>query len=170
MLLDLPFLQRFFGQSAPQFADSTYSESQSWIDTAPQSLGSYDPGLPATAPGQDPRVTYVRGDLVAGGNLAGAGILVITGKLSVAGWFRYYGLILVAGTGEFVCGGQSGITGAVYVASLSDASGGLGWGAAKLTLEQNCRVTYNREAVRMAVNLIPPAQLGFREITSIIDP
>jgi hypothetical protein len=170
LLLDLPYLRRFFGQAVPQFADSTYSESQSWSDMAPQSLGSYDPALPATSPGQDPRVTYVNGDLIVGGNLDGAGVLVIAGKLSVTGQFRFYGLVLVAGTGEFVCGGQSSITGAVYVANLSDAIGGLNWGTAKLTLEQNCRITLNREAVRMAVNQIPPTQLGFREITSIIDP
>jgi len=170
LLLDLPYLRRFFAQSVPQFADATYNETQQWIDSAPQSLGNYDPNLPATSPGQDPRVTCVKGDLTAGGNLAGAGILVITGKLTVTGGFRYYGLVLVAGTGEFACGGQSGITGAVYAASLTDAGGGTGWGAAKLTLEQNCRITYSREAVRMAVNQIPPAQLSFREITSIIDP
>jgi hypothetical protein len=170
LLLDLPYLRRFFGRTVPQFADSAYTESQSWIDSAPQSLGSYDPALPATSPGQDPRVTYVNGDLIVGGNLDGAGVLVVAGRLSVTGQFRFYGLVLVAGRGEFVCGGQGSITGAVYVASLSDAVGGMSWGTAKLTLEQNCHVTFNREAVRMAVNQIPPAQLGFREITSIIDP
>jgi hypothetical protein len=157
-------------QTLPQFADSTYSGPQRWIGAAPNSLGSYNATLPQASPSQDPRVTYVDGDLVVDGNLQGGGILVVTGKLSVKGQFRFSGLILVIGAGELESGGWSLITGAVYVAGLSDSSGILNWGPAKLTLKESSQIIFDHEAVRMAVSLIPPIQLSFREITSIIDP
>jgi predicted nuclease with RNAse H fold len=31
-------------------------------------------------------------------------------------------------------------------------------------------MVYDREAVRMGIRLIPPAQLGFREVTRAMDP
>jgi hypothetical protein len=170
LLSDPSWVRRFVTQSVPQFADSIYTGSQSWIGTAPRSLGSYDPALPQTSPGQDPRVTYVNGDLFVDGNLEGGGLLVVTGKLSVNGRFRFCGLILAAGAGDFASGGLSSITGAVYVAGLADSGGIWTWGTAKLTLDGICHLTFDRDAIRMAISQIPPAQLGFREVTSIIDP
>lgn len=170
LLLDKLYLWRFVKQSVRQFADSAYLGPQSWIGAAPESLGSYDPSLPPTSPNQDPRVTYVDGDLFVDGNLEGAGLLVITGRVSVAGQLSFNGVILIIGAGELDCGGSSGITGAIYVAKLSDSNGNLNWGTAKLTVRETSHITFNRAVVRMAVNLILPVQLSFREVTSAIDP
>jgi hypothetical protein len=112
----------------------------------------------------------VDGDLFVGGSLEGAGLLVITGKASVTGQLSFNGVILIIGAGELDCGGSSAITGAVYVTKLSDWNGNLNWGTARLTVREACHITFNREVVGMAVNLIPPVQVSFREITSAIDP
>jgi hypothetical protein len=170
LLLDRSYIWRFARQSVSQFADSAYSGPQSWIGTAPGPLGRYDPSLPPTSPNQDPRVTYVDGDLVVGGSLEGAGLLVITGKASLTGQLSFNGIILIVGAGELDCEGSIAITGAVYVAKLSDSNGNLSWGTPKLTVKENSHIVFNREVVKMAVNLIPPVQLSFREITSAIDP
>lgn len=170
LLLDKSYLWHFVKQSVRQFADSAYSGPQSWIGAAPESLGSYDLSLPPTSPNQNPRVTYVDGDLFIGGNLEGAGLLVITGKASVTGQLSFNGIILIVGAGELDCGGSSTITGAIYVAKLSDSNGNLNWGTAKLTVKETSHIAFDREVVRMAVNLIPPVQVSFREITSAIDP
>jgi hypothetical protein len=170
MLLDGSYVWRFVRQSVRQFADNSYSGPQTWIGAAPGSLGRYDPSLPPTSPGQDPKVTYVDGDLSVDGSLEGAGLLVITGKASLIGQVHFNGIILIVGAGELDCGGSSTITGAIYVAKLSDSNGNLGWGTAKLTIKENSHMIFNREVVRMAVTLIPPVQLSFREITSAIDP
>lgn len=170
LLLDPSFLGRFVRVALPRFADTLYSGSQTWNGFAPASLGSYDPSLPSAAPSQDPRVTYVDGDLFIDGNLEGAGLLVVTGKVVLTGQFSFKGLLLIIGAGELDCGGVASITGAIYLASLSDLSGIPTWGPAKLTIRESSRVTFNRDFVRMAIRLIPPTQLGFREVTSIIDP
>jgi hypothetical protein len=170
LLLDKSYLWRFVKQSVRQFADSAYSGPQDWVGAAPASLGSYDLSQPPTSPSQDPRVTYVDGDLFVGGSLEGAGLLVITGKASVTGQLSFNGVILIIGAGELDCGGSSAITGAVYVTKLSDWNGNLNWGTARLTVREACHITFNREVVGMAVNLIPPVQVSFREITSAIDP
>ncbi len=170
LLLDASFLQRFVRVSLPRFADNAYTGPQNWNGAAPASLGSYDSLLPPASAGQAPRVTYVDGDLVIEGNLSGAGLLVVTGKLVITGNFSFKGLLLIIGAGEFTCGGLADITGAAYVANLSESNGALAFGPAKLTIRESGRLTFNRDLVRMAVRLIPPVQLGVREVTSIIDP
>ena len=170
LLLDGAWMWGFVRQSVLQFADNTFSGSQSWIGAAPRSLGSYDPTLPPTSPTQDPKVTYVDGDLLVDGDLEGGGLLVVTGKVTITGRFKFNGLILIVGAGELDSGGWSSVTGAIYVAGLSNAGGIMSWGTAKLTVRESSHILFSREAVRMAVGLIPPLQLSFREITSAIDP
>ncbi len=170
LLLDAPASWKFIREEAPEFADGACSGSQSWIGSAPFPLGRYDPLLPQSSPLQDPRVTFVDGDLLIDGNVDGAGLLVVTGKLTIAGSFVFQGIILILGEGELECGGTSSISGAVYLAAISDASGVPVWGVPKLTVQGSTSVTHDPALVRMAVRLIPPVQRGFREITRIIDP
>ncbi len=170
LLLDMSFLKRFVKVSVPRFADNVFAGPQNWISSAPASLGSYDLLLPPAAPGQDPRVTYVDGDLFLDGSLEGAGLLVVTGKVVMTGHFNFKGLLLIVGAGELICGGWATVTGAVLAANLSESNGALGWGTVRLTIGESSRLAFNRELVRMAVRVIPPSQIGFREITSIIDP
>jgi len=170
LLLDQAASWRFIRQSMPQFADNSLSGVQSWIGAAPLPLGRYDPALPATVPSQDPRVTFVDGDLIIDGNLEGGGLLVVTGRVTILGHFVFNGLILVLGSGELDIGGRSSISGGIFLACLTSVEGNLSWGTAKLSIRDNCQIVFDREVIRMAVSLIPPVQLGIREITPIIDP
>jgi hypothetical protein len=170
LLLDGAFVSNFMAQTVPRFADSAYFGSQTWMDAAPAQLGHYDPSQPQNAPGQTPKLTYVNGDLSVDGNLEGAGLLVVTGRFTATGNLTFCGLILVIGAGELDIGGTCHVTGAVYVARLSGMGEGASWGVSKLTVKDSIRLDYDKEAVKMAVSLLPPLQLSFREITSIIDP
>ena len=61
------------------------------------------------------------------GPVNGAGILIVTGRLTLNGNFNYNGLIMCIGDGElYRDGGGSGeINGAVFVAKTRDSSGNL---------------------------------------------
>jgi hypothetical protein len=167
-LLDPLFMCRFLNEMLPRFSDVVFSGNQNWSGGASAALGNYDPVLPQTSPTQDPKVALVRGDLAIEGDLRGGGLLVVTGRLTVNGNFSYSGLVLVVGSGEFDLGGAASITGGVYLAALSCASSA--WGTAKLSIRDSARLLWNQDAIRMALSLIPPAQLSFREITSATDP
>jgi hypothetical protein len=170
LLLDATASWRFIRQSIPQCADNRLSGAQNWIGTAPQPLGRYDPALPAAATSQDPRVTFVDGDLAIEGNFEGGGLLVVTGKVTILGHFVFNGLILVLGSGELEIGGSTSISGGILLARLATAEGSLSWGTVKLSIKDASQIVFNREVIRMAISLIPPVQLGIREITPIIDP
>ncbi len=170
LLLDKASSWRFVRHSVPQFADSALRGPQTWIGGSPVPLGRYDPALSQSSPGQDPRVTYVDGDLFVDGNLEGGGLLVVTGKAAIQGRFNFNGIILILGAGELDIRGWSTISGAIYLAGLSDVNGNLSWGTAKLSVGENCRIRFDRGAIQAAVTLIPVVQLGCREITPIIDP
>ena len=170
LLLDGAYVSNFIAQTVPRFADSSYSGSQIWGDAAPAQLGHYDPSQPQNAPGQTPKLTYVNGDLSVHGDLVGAGLLVVTGRFTASGNFTFCGLILVIGAGELNIGGTCHVTGGVYVARLSGMGAGASWGVSKLTVKDSARLNYDKEVVKMAVSLLPPLQLSFREITNIIDP
>ena len=115
-------------------------------------------------------MTLVDGDLLIDGVVEGAGLLVVTGKMTISGAFVFRGIILILGAGELECGGASRISGAVYMAHIG-ASGGVSvWDVPKLTVRDDSRIVYDPNLVRIAVRLIPPLQKSFREITRIIDP
>ncbi len=170
LLLDARHVWSFVRQSVPRFADSALAGSQTWVGAAPVPLGSYEPALSSAAPEQNPRVTYVDGDVSIDGSVEGGGLLVITGRTTIRGLFKFNGLILVLGAGEIDIGGWCTVNGAILLARLTDVGGSPAWGTAKLSIGDNCLLRYDRAAVQAAVNLIPPVQLGCREITPIIDP
>jgi Tfp pilus assembly protein PilX len=70
-----------------------------------------------------PQVTYVNGDFTLNG---GAGVLVVTGNLSISGGMQFDGLILVVGQGSVLIngggGGGSSIYGSVFVANTNNRS------------------------------------------------
>jgi hypothetical protein len=164
LLLDRNYVWSFLGHSVPRFADAVLDGNQTWAGGAPVPLGRHLPALPPAAPGQDPRVTLVRGDLQIDGDVQGAGLLAVTGKLTVNGRFDFQGIVLVAGAGEAEIGGTGTISGSLYVARWSDAAGQPAWGTARLTIRDSVRIEFDRASVQMAVSLIPPKQVGFREI------
>jgi hypothetical protein len=165
LLLNPGYLRDFVDSRAPQMADSIYNGDQLWLDGSAPNLGAYDVSKPWNAPEQDPKITVVRGNLQVNGGLSGGGLLIVTGNLQVSGPFRYNGLILLIGSGRAVFAGPGvDIEGAVLVANLIDRNGAIAFGTPGISIGGNSRLSSNRNAVRMAVGLIPPSQISFREI------
>jgi hypothetical protein len=88
-------------------------------------FGTLDKSAPAACQGT--RITVVDGNLDVA-NLDGAGILVVTGDITISGHVAFDGLILVIGTGKVVTKGGANvdINGGLYVANTKDPSGNLG--------------------------------------------
>jgi hypothetical protein len=169
LLLDRAFIWNFVTNTAPRFADTILERNQAWSEGNAPHLGRYDVSRAPNDPAQDPRVTLVNGDLSISGNITGGGILIVRGKFSAAGSLSYNGLILVIGAGEISLEDVS-INGGVYVVNLTNSEGGLISGTPKMTISGTSNILMNKEAIDAAARLIPPAQISWREVTSIMDP
>lgn len=168
LLLDGLYLIDFMSRTVPRFADSFFSGDCNWSGAGAPDLGRYDPALPCNAAEQRPKVTGVEGDLTISGDVSGAGILIVRGRLRVTGRLVFSGLILVAGTGDLALhGAGTELRGAVFVTTLSYSGGVEG---TRFSIGGDVRVTFDRNAVGMALRLLPAFQEGFREITSTTDP
>lgn len=119
---------------------------------------------------QNPQIVVAEGDLSLAGNGSGAGLLIVKGRLDYSGAFNYDGLILVIGEGDINVGGANkSIIGGVYIARIErDADGNPTFGAPAFSLAGNSRFFFRGDSVRMAINLLPLQQLGWREITAEI--
>jgi hypothetical protein len=101
--------------------------------------GTYASYSFGNAPAGTGYVTYRDGDVHFAGNTRGAGILVVTGNLTVTGNFRFDGVVIVLGS--FECGaGTADIYGAVV---MGPASGMVRNGG-------TFRLRYSDEAIRFA--------------------
>jgi hypothetical protein len=164
-LLNPNYLWDFTRNQAPRLADSFFSGSQNWAAGSAPYLGSYDPASPSNAPGQDPRITVVHGNLQISGGVSGGGLLIVTGDLVCSGPFAYSGLILVIGSGNLnLSGAGILLEGSVFAANLVGAGGAIGFGVPQLSISGDARLSSNAAAVRMAAGLIPPLQISFREV------
>jgi hypothetical protein len=173
LLLDPSFLWDFINNMLPMYADNYYEGNQTWTGFEEGlDLGTLDLTKPDNHPSQNPKTTLVKGDLDIGGNISGGGLLVVTGQLKGNGALNWNGLILVIGGGDLNGGGLNvGLDGGVYIANVSEGEDGNPvFGTPKFTLSGACFITMHGEAIRMSIRLLPPAQIGFREITSITDP
>ena len=171
LLLERSYLWNFINQEVPQFADAAFSGSQVWDAGSAPDLGYYNPAFPATDPLQRPRVTFVGGDLTLNGMIEGAGILVVTGRVTITGSFGFRGLILLVGAGRLEAEGWNpGLAGGLYMAALTDSGSSVDWANARISIAGPTRIAMNEEAIEMALRLIPPAQIGCREITPTVDP
>jgi hypothetical protein len=165
LLLNPIYLGDFVDSKAPQMADNVYNGDQIWPDGSTPNLGSYDVSKPWNDPEQDPKITVVRGNLQINGRFSGGGLLIVTGDLQVSGPFKYDGLILAIGSGRVVFAGPGiEIEGEVLVASLTSTSGDPALGTPEISIGGNNRMSSNRNAIHMAIGLIPPSQISFREI------
>ena len=74
----------------------------------------------------DRKVVVVNGNAVLGA-VNGAGILIVTGQLTLTGNFNYHGLIMCIGQGNLLRsgGGDGEIDGAIFVAKTRDGSNNL---------------------------------------------
>jgi hypothetical protein len=112
----------------------------------------------------NPKFTFVNGDASIGPNAEGAGLLVVTGTLTLNGNFNFYGLILVLGNGTVLrTGGGSGVvTGAMVVSRITpgqpflaptfDSTGG-----------GNLSVIYDSSWVRKSMDSGGPHMVNVRE-------
>jgi len=172
LLLDPDFLWNFVNHVLPLYADNYFEGDQTWTGFEEGlDLGSMDLNKPDNDPSQNPKTTLVKGDLSIGGNISGGGLLVVTGELKGNGAMNWQGLILVIGGGNFNGGGLNvGLDGGVYIANVhEDENGNKVFGTPRFTLSGHCLITMHGEAIRMAVRMLPPVQLSFREITSLTD-
>jgi len=155
----------------PSFADNKFFSDQHWTSNNGPDLGSIDINKPYNDPSQNPKITFVDGDLDIGGNLVGGGLLVVTGTVNGNGALTFNGLILVIGEGEVDGSGLNiGINGGMFVANLTLVNGVPTFGTPKFTWRGNSNIRINSQTIQMGMDLMPPEQIGWREITSIIDP
>lgn len=86
------------------------------------------PGWPSDMSATNPKTVYVNGDFDLGPN-TGYGLLVVTGNFRYEGNSGWKGIILVIGDGtttfDGLGGGNGEFDGAIYVATIRDASGNL---------------------------------------------
>ncbi|MBN1569817.1 MAG: hypothetical protein JXA73_18370 [Acidobacteria bacterium] len=164
LLLNPAYLKNFTINQSPRLADGFYDGNQNWGGGTAPFLGVFDPEKPLNAPEQDPKITVVKGDLEVNGGITGGGLLIVTGRFSCSGSFYYSGLILLIGAGDLTTSGSCEIDGGIYIASLAEAGELVSFGTPTISISGNSRMASNRNAVQMAVGLIPPTQTGFREI------
>jgi hypothetical protein len=170
LLLQPEYLWEFVQNQAPIMADAVYEGAPVQVEGNSPYLGTYDSSKSWNAPGQNPKLTLVKGDLYAPDGLSGGGLLIVTGQLLCSGPIAFHGLILVVGSGNLVLSGSGpGVTGGVLVASLTSSDMGISWGIPDISISGSCRIISNKEAVRTAASLIPARQISFREIAGV-DP
>src|SRR5882762_5137699 len=90
----------------------------------PANIYGTNPSITNLGTNATPVINVVHGDLSLGPS-TGAGILIVTGNLTISGNPSYNGLILVIGKGTFTKngGGNGTLNGALLVANLNDSSG-----------------------------------------------
>jgi len=164
-LMDPLYLWDFIYNRVVDAADQVFNGDQNWTEGRMPYAGTYDSSKPASAPGQDPRVIVIKGDLSVQGDFSGGGLLVVTGSLVYQGNFAYDGLIMLVGAGRLVAAGSGqGIRGSIFVANLSNKGGQMTFGIPAISITDHTRIVSNRDSVRMALSLIPPLQISLREI------
>jgi len=114
----------------------------------------------------NPVMTFVDGNCELSGN--GAGMLVVTGTLTIKGDFQYDGVIMVLGTGLIVRngGGGGGIYGGLVMAALDrNAPGGefLAKPSFNTNGGGNSDIKYNSQKVEDAFTQLGPTVKGVRE-------
>mgnify|MGYP001558606460 CR=1 FL=1 len=165
LVMNPGYLWDFIHNQTREMADNFYEGNQSWLEGSAPDLGTFDPSKPWNAPEQGPKITVVQGDLQISGGISGGGLLVVTGSFSYSGAFAFSGLVIVAGSGRLIAAGSGlGIAGGVLVANLINAGDEIAFGPSCLSVGGNSRIASNKENVRMAIGLIPVAQISFREI------
>jgi type IV pilus assembly PilX-like protein len=124
-------------QTLASSADVTYNNCSvnGGVSSSGQAASPCSPTNSKAGTTTSPQITFVNGDFNYG-NASGAGVLVVTGNLTMGGNGSFSGLILVIGQGNMIFsgGGNGSITGSVFVAhtdatsySASCASGGSGY-------------------------------------------
>jgi hypothetical protein len=136
--------------------ESIASDQQRVFTSSPPDFGT------ATTP----LLTFVKGDCELSGN--GAGMLVVTGQLTLKGDFEYDGVILMLGTGNILRngGGGGGIYGGLVMANFDrNATGGkfLAKPIFNTNGGGNADIKYNSKNLQNAFSTLGPSVKGVRE-------
>ncbi len=167
LVLDPRYLWDFVYDRVPGAADTIFNESQNWSEGSAPYLGSFNHTKPPSAPGQDPIVTVVNGNLQVSGGLSGGGVLLVTGDFSISGPFAYNGLVLAIGSGNLTLDGSGeGIIGGLFISNIERHQGEIVFGTPGLSIRGRSRLSAHSDVVKMAVGLLPASQISFREITN----
>jgi hypothetical protein len=152
LLLNPRYLWDFIHIQAPKIADVYWDGPQSWLNGSAPYAGTYDGSKPLNAPGQDPKITVVNGDLQISGEFTGGGLLIVTGDFSCSGPYAYTGLVLVLGSGSMRTNGSgAGFNGGFFIVNLAKDGEEVVFGAPDIHIEGNSRFVSNRDAVQMAI-------------------
>jgi hypothetical protein len=171
LLLEPGYLWNLVTNVVPQAADCVYSGDQSWSGDGAPYLGKFDVEKPTNDPSQDPRIILVDGNLSLSGEVTGGGLLLVRGDFNCGPSFTYAGLILIVGTGRAdITGFNRGILGGMLVAKVQSSGGVATFGEPAVSIGGNSTIVANVSAVRMALALLPPSQISYREVTSTMDP
>jgi hypothetical protein len=114
----------------------------------------------------EPQITFVKGDCELQGD--GAGLLIVTGDLTIKGDFKFDGLILVLGTGSITRngGGGGGIYGGLVMANFNRAATGDKFLARPLFHTNgggSADIKYNSKNLQTAFSLLGPGVKSIRE-------
>jgi hypothetical protein len=170
-LMDPEYLWNFVFNTIPKAADNVYTTDQSWSGGSAPYLGTYDHTKPSNDPSQDPKITYVKGNLSMSGSMTGGGLLVVTGDLKTNGRLTWDGLIIVIGNGYMDAGGlNQGVYGGIFVANITQVGAVAQFGTPSFRMSGNSHIYFDSNALAMSIGLLPPEQMGYRIITSAIDP
>jgi len=138
-------------QTLASSADVTYNNCSvnGGVNTSGQSASACSPTGGQVGTNAAPQITFVNGDFNYG-NASGAGVLIVTGNLTMSGNASFNGLILVIGQGVITVngGGNGGITGSIFVAhtdatSYSSSCSGGGSGYCTLASLASPAMTWN---------------------------
>ncbi|HEX8649645.1 MAG TPA: hypothetical protein VF708_02310 [Pyrinomonadaceae bacterium] len=168
--------------NTPRTKKLANSELPSWLRTADntrlflneiEAIASDQNRLFSVSPGKDnfgtdavPLLTFVKGNCELSGD--GAGMLIVTGNLTIKGDFKYNGVILCLGNGFILRngGGGGGIYGGLVMANFDRADIG-GKFLAKPTFNTNgggnADIMYNSKWVQAALATLGPSVKGVRE-------
>lgn len=159
-LMDPGYVWDLADRDVRKIADRVFDGNQRWLTAS-------DAGFDAGRPG----VTFVDGDLEIDGDISGAGVLFVRGKLSGAGALSFEGLILVIGAGELDASGlRLEVTGGVYLVHIQKWGTASIFGIPRFSVGASTSLRYDGGKITEAVRLLPPVQVGFREVTSTMDP
>jgi hypothetical protein len=175
-----PTPQQLSNSSLPSFVQSADAARATLNDLQElsQSMGRYyTPSSPPTDCGTPavtgvstgfPKLTFVDGDLtVSNSYCKGAGLLVVTGTLTLDGNYSFQGLVLVLGTGRILRtgGGNGTIEGSILVASFDRYTTGAPFLAPTFNTSGggNSTLVYNSEYVNNAYGSTVRRPLGIVE-------
>ena len=90
------------------------------------------------------------------------GLVVAAGDLTLEEGSGVEGVLVHLGGGQLRLEGRTGITGALWVASLQERDGGTSVERIRLSISGRTRVNHDADWVRVGLSLLPPEQLLWR--------